>query len=60
MNPAEYRSFRIVLDPDVPRSPSPSFFYLAIDEFFDPEFLKSLYADASLGKLFESFKRAQT
>ncbi len=59
-DPAEYRSFRIVLDPDVPRSPSTSFFYIAIDEFFDAEFLKSLYADASLGTLFENFKRERT
>jgi hypothetical protein len=59
-DPAEYRSFRIVLDPDVPRSPSPSFFYIAIDEFFDAEFLKSIYLDASLGTLFEMFKREYT
>lgn len=50
-DPAGYRSFRIVIDPDS-RSPLPAnFFFAVIDEFFEPEFLKSIYADASLGAL---------
>lgn len=54
-DPAEYRSFRIVLDPDS-RAPVPTeFFYVIIDEFFDPEFLKSLYEDASLAVLFRTY-----
>jgi hypothetical protein len=53
----EYRSFRIVIDPDQ-TSPLPvSFFAKAVDEFFNNDFLKSLYSDASLGMLFEEFKR---
>ncbi len=54
-DPAGYRSFRIVLDPDS-RAPIPSdFFYAIIDEFFDKEFLKSLYEDASLAILFRAY-----
>jgi hypothetical protein len=54
-DPAGYRSFRIVLDPDS-RAPIPtSFFYAIIDEFFDREFLKSLYEDASLAVLFRAY-----
>jgi len=55
--PAGYRSFRIVLDPDSRAPIPPSFFFSAINEFFRPEFLKSLYLDASLGTLFETFLR---
>jgi hypothetical protein len=54
-DPAGYRSFRIVLDPDS-RAPVPTgFFYAIIDEFFDQEFLKSLYEDASLAILFRTY-----
>lgn len=52
---ADYRSFRLVLDPDSNRPLPPSFFYAAIEDFFDPEFLKSLYNGASLARLFEEF-----
>jgi len=56
---ASYRSFRIVLDPDS-RNPVPSaFFYTAIDEFFEPEFLKSLYDGASLSTLFMTYLSQQ-
>lgn len=58
-DPASYRSFRIVLDPDS-RQPIPAnFFYAVIDEFFDQEFLKSLYDGASLAVLFETFLSTQ-
>jgi hypothetical protein len=53
---ASYRSFRIVMDPDQATALPPGFFFRAIEEFFNPEFLKSLYSDASLGKLFEEFR----
>ena len=54
-DPACYRSFRIVLDPDS-RKPLPSdFFHAVIDEFFEPDFLKSLYDDASLSVLFREY-----
>ncbi|MEN6610029.1 MAG: hypothetical protein ABFC24_04240 [Methanoregulaceae archaeon] len=56
-SPAGYRSFRIVLDPDSRAPLPPEFFFSAINEFFRPEFLKSLYTDASLAQLFETFLR---
>ncbi len=56
-DPACYRSFRIVLDPDSRQPLSSDFFFAVIDEFFDPEFLKSLYDDASLSNLFREYLR---
>jgi hypothetical protein len=54
-DPASYRSFRIVPDPES-RKPLPAdFFYVVIDEFFESEFLKSLYDDASLSVLFREY-----
>lgn len=52
---AGYRSFRIVLDPDSRLAIPVSFFYRAIEEFFSPAFLKSLYDDASLSGFFREF-----
>jgi hypothetical protein len=52
-----YISFRIVLDRNTRDPIRPHVFYLMIEEFFKPEFLKSLYSDASLGILFEEFKK---
>jgi hypothetical protein len=57
---ASYRSFRIVTDPDQSTALPPGFFFRATEEFFNPEFLKSLYSDASLGKLFEEFRHDST
>lgn len=54
-DPASYRSFRIVIDPDSKQPLTANFFLAVIDEFFEPEFLKSLYADASLGRLFTAY-----
>jgi hypothetical protein len=54
-SPSEYRSFRIVPDPDRLEPIPPGFFFSAINEFFRPEFLKSLYTDASLALLFDAF-----
>jgi hypothetical protein len=54
-DPAEYRSFRIVVDPDSRNLLPIGFFYAIIDEFFEPEFLKSLYEDASLSTLFKTY-----
>jgi hypothetical protein len=52
---ASYRSFRIVFDPDS-KSPIPAnVFYALIDEFFDAEFLKSIYTGASLATLFSTY-----
>jgi hypothetical protein len=54
-DPASYRSFRIVPDPDSKSPLPPDFFYAVIDEFFDQDFLKSLYSDASLSTLFTTY-----
>jgi hypothetical protein len=54
-DPASYRSFRIVLDPDSRSEISADLLYAIIDEFFDHEFLKSLYDDASLSSLFGQY-----
>ncbi len=54
-DPAGYRSFRIVIDPDSKTPIPPDFFYAIIDEFFEPEFLKSIYDDASLAGLFRTY-----
>jgi hypothetical protein len=52
---ASYRSFRIVPDPDSKQAIPPGFFINLIDEFFDQDFLKSLYEEASLSRLFAEF-----
>lgn len=54
-DPAGYRSFRIVLDPDSRQAIPANFFFAVIDEFFEQDFLKSLYEDASLSTLFKAF-----
>jgi len=54
-DPASYRSFRIVLDPDSRNEIPMNMFFIMIDEFFDTDFLKSLYSDASLATLFDSY-----
>jgi hypothetical protein len=58
-NPASYRSFRIVTDPDSKSPLLPDFFYAVIDEFFDQDFLKSLYNDHSLASLFVTYSSQQ-
>ncbi len=53
---ASYRSFRIIPDPDSKSPVSPHVFLEMTDDFFEPEFLKSLYMEGSLSTLFEKFK----
>ncbi|OPY36717.1 MAG: hypothetical protein A4E35_01825 [Methanoregula sp. PtaU1.Bin051] len=54
-DPASYRSFRIVLDPDSQNQIPADVLYAMIDEFFAQDFLKSLYDDASLASLFRQY-----
>jgi len=54
-DPAGYRSFRIVLDPDSRQPIPPEVLVAIIEEFFDQDFLKSLYEDASLSILFTTY-----
>jgi hypothetical protein len=56
---ASYRAFRIVLDPDDRQPLPPSAYFRMVEEFFDKDFLKSLYGDASLGTLFEEFRASK-
>jgi hypothetical protein len=44
-----------VLDPGSKQPLAVDFIYAVIDEFFEPEFLKSLYEDASLSVLFREY-----
>lgn len=55
-DPAQYRSFRIVLDPAVTKPIPAHVFHAMIDDFFQKDLLKSIYQGASLSTLFESFK----
>ena len=43
------------LDPDSRQAIPANFFTAVIDEFFEQDFLKSLYEDASLSTLFKAF-----
>jgi len=58
-DPASYRSFRIVLDPDSQQAIKPHVLFRMIEEFFDKEFLKSLYSEeGSLSRLFSEFLKS--
>ncbi|NLX48810.1 MAG: hypothetical protein GXY82_02825 [Methanospirillum sp.] len=60
-DPAGYRSFRLVLDPDSTTALPLGFFTLAINELFDNEFLKSLYEETgSLARFFEEYRAGHT
>jgi hypothetical protein len=50
---AEYRSFKIVLDLDSQNKTPSNIFFILIDDFFEPDFLNSIYAECSLAALFE-------
>jgi len=55
-DPAQYRSFRIILDP-ASSKPIPAYiFHTFIDDFFTKNLLKSIYKGASLSKLFATFR----
>ncbi|HUU75252.1 MAG TPA: hypothetical protein VMW63_04090 [Methanoregulaceae archaeon] len=52
---ASYRSFRIVLDPDNREPIRPTVLRQMTEDFFEAEFLKSLYEEGSLARLFGEF-----
>ena len=59
-DPAQYRSFRIVLNPD-DKSPIPAgYFSTFIDEFFDPKFIRQLYETSSLARLFDEYVKSRS
>ena len=57
---ADYRSFKIVLDPDSHSETPANIFFIMIDEFFTPDFLNSIYAEGSLTVLFEKYRHITT
>ena len=56
-DPAAYRSFRIVLNPDE-RHPLPSDTYrMMIDEMFDKQYLATIYNQSVVAQKFEEYRR---
>lgn len=53
---AGYLGFRIVLDPCSKTAVQPQFFHDMTDDLFALKFLRSIYPDGPLGKLFTEFK----
>lgn len=58
-DPAQYRSFRIVLNPDDKKAIPAEYLSTFIDEFFDPGFIKQLYGTSSLARLFDEYVRSR-
>jgi len=58
-DPAQYRSFRIVLNPDDKKAIPPEHLSMFIDEFFDRKFLKQLYQTSTLARLFDGFVQSR-
>jgi len=54
-DPAQYRGFRIVLNPDDKTAIPADYLSTFIDEFFDPKFIKQLYKTSSLARLFDEY-----
>ncbi len=54
---AGYLGFRIVLDPNSKVPLQPQFFHDMADDLFALKFLRSIYPDGVIGKLFAEFKR---
>jgi hypothetical protein len=58
-DPASYRSFRIVLDPES-KLPMPAhYFHIMIEEMFDPQYLNMLYEGSRAAKLFHEYRNMQ-
>ncbi|HJJ48505.1 MAG TPA: hypothetical protein O0X39_05925 [Methanocorpusculum sp.] len=56
---SKYIGFRFVLDPDSKTPLPPNFFHDMADDLFQTPFLRSIYPEGALGKLFEEFKKQQ-
>ncbi|MCM2465932.1 hypothetical protein [Methanoculleus oceani] len=59
-DPAQYRSFRIVLNPDDKKAIPAEYLSTFIDEFFDAKFVKQLYNTSALARLFDEFVRSRS
>ncbi len=58
-DPASYRSFRIVLNPDDKQPIPADYFTQFVDQLLDREFLKQLYRGSSLAKLFDEYLKSR-
>ncbi len=57
-DPASYRSFQIILDPDT-KSPTPAHhFRLMIDEVFDRSYLNQMYQGSKTATLFDAYAKS--
>jgi len=56
-DPGCYRSFRIVMNPDDKKPLAPQLLSAMVDEFFEKSFLRQLYRDSTLARLFDEFVR---
>ncbi|HWQ67918.1 MAG TPA: hypothetical protein VN372_13750 [Methanospirillum sp.] len=54
-DPAAYRSFRIILNPDEKSPLPPGHLSMMIDEMFDRAYLSSLYNGSKIAQLFEHY-----
>ncbi|WP_292521256.1 hypothetical protein [Methanoculleus sp.] len=59
-DPAQYRSFRIVLNPDDKKAIPAEYLSMFVDEFFDPKFVKQLYKTSALARLFDEFAKSRS
>jgi hypothetical protein len=59
-DPAQYRSFRIVLNPDDKKAIPAEYLSTFIDEFFDAKFVKLLYKTSSLARLFDEYVQSRS
>lgn len=53
---AQYRSFRIVLDPNDKKPTDPGVFRIMIDEIFDKAYLASIYNGSPVATLYDQYK----
>ena len=59
-DPAQYRSFRIVLNPEDKSAIPANYLSTFVDEFFDPKFIKQLYGTSALARLFDEYARSRS
>ncbi len=58
-DPAQYRSFRIILNPDETRPFPAQTFRIMIDELFDKTYLSAMYSGSRVCDLFEEYKASR-
>lgn len=58
-DPASYRGFRIVLNPEEKRPIPAGYLSVIVDQLFDQAFLRRLYRGSALANLFDEFVRTR-